>query len=721
MRSRDPATIRDWFRERPGMNYAVIPGEDFVVLDLDVKKDKNGAGDLDYAAAMAEDFTDSHVETMTVTTPSTNSAGEHGEHRFFKAPYPIASTHTLPKSIDVRGNDGYIVGPGCATSRDPINGVFAGEYRFKNTTDIAPLPEWVLPRLNKWVPREDRASYEDSVEEIDGKFFVDGVELDTPQLVERASEWLQHGAVPAVSGDSGNATTYKTFAWLREHGIGVSKALELVLDFYNPRCTDKVTGESYPWERSELAHIRDNAYKYAKKGVSEAGGMMDRGLTEAEIVASSQDVNELLMQFKSESEVAGLRISLNTAIEQRKIDDSLDAITWEGDAIFNYPAKKEYVIPSVLPAYGYVGFISRRGTGKTTMMYDMAMRLAHDRDWHGQPMKMGWGALVIAGEDPESAQDQIRALMQTLEIETLDPERFILITGIMNLLDPASVDKWIKHFKKKVKDRRFVVFVDTWQLATASGKQNDDDTMQMAIASTKRLAKAINGPGVMAAHPPKSKNNEDTWSGAAVMENHSQALWRLSEETFGVKFSVPRIKGTSAGYTARFEFAKHLLGGTDEWGKPNLGIVPAKIGGEGYAQSVADTEKNISIRKTYAAFIYSLMSEAEAQEDDFAKKRTSAFSIAGTARRVMTAAEQGRDGGLGELGEKLGSVESVKTRLEELFRLQKTPVLVDNIAGTPIKIYLHNVPGKQSFYFRIAEVSSKEREAYEELRDLPDA
>jgi len=288
MRTRDPNQIAAWFKERPGMNYAVIPGENYVVLDLDTKKGKDGVGDLNALAQEAGDFNGSHEATLAISTPS------GGLHLYYKAPWPVSVAHMLPRSIDVRGNDGYVVGPGCETVHNTMTNTLDGSYEIKNKADIMPLPEWVVPRLNQWMPREDRPHYEDSVEEIDGKLYVDGVQLDQPDRVTRAIEWLKEGAKPAIEYEGGNQTTYNTFAWLREHAISVPLSLELVAKYYNPRCQTK-DGQPSPWTYEELERIRDNAYKYAKRQVSEAGGLLDRGLTEAEIVATSQNIDSGLV------------------------------------------------------------------------------------------------------------------------------------------------------------------------------------------------------------------------------------------------------------------------------------------------------------------------------------------------------------------------------------------------------------------------------------------
>ncbi|MBI1213779.1 MAG: AAA family ATPase [Alphaproteobacteria bacterium] len=600
MRSRDPDVIRQWFVERPDMNYAVNPGAEYVILDLDCKKGKDGVADLEAEGVEAGDFVCGYSETFTVKSPS------GGEHRYFKAPFPVTNAHTLAsqnKSIDVRGTAGYVVGPGCHTTYNSLTNTEEGEYTITKKLDILQLPEWIEPRLTRWVPEAERQSYEDSIEEVDGKQYVDGIELDQPDRIERATEWLKHGAKPAVEYRGGNDTTFRTFAWLREHAISSDLALELVAKHYNPRAITQA-GDPSPWTYEELERIRDNAYKYAKREVSHVGGLGSL-VSDAEIIATSQNfTTEELMQC------VGSRADRQDGPESAK--GPLSEHTFRGDELFRRRAKKEFVIPRVLPAYGYVGFIARRGEGKSTLMEDMAFRLAHDLDWHGQPAKRGWGALYLAGEDAEGVNDQIKALMIRHEIPELDPSRFIVMDEIVDLLNDAGVESvWIPHLLQVAKGRRFVVFYDTWQIATSSGKQNDDEPMQRAIVNVKKIAKALGGPAVIAAHPPKDKKNQDTWSGSGVMENHSQALWKLTKETQGLKFSVPRIKGTRPGYSAEFQFEEQVLGGCDEWGQPLIGLVPVKIGGEGHVMEQHEQARRADLKQAVTDAICEIILDAE--------------------------------------------------------------------------------------------------------------
>src|SRR5258708_34029943 len=81
-----------------------------------------------------------------------------------------------------------------------------------------------------------------------------------------------------------------------------------------------------------------------------------------------------------------------------------------------------------------------------------------------------------------------------------------------------------------------VIFIDTWQRATAGATQNDDKCMQRAIRNAEGIGRRLGAPIVIAAHPPKGNNG--TISGSSVIENSSVAIWELSAEKFNVFVKV---------------------------------------------------------------------------------------------------------------------------------------------------------------------------------------
>ena len=99
----DPNIIRQWFVDFPNMNYGVVLGDDYFALDLDCKGRGNGVDQLDLLEIMNGEL----PRTFMVKTPS------GGEHRYFRGTAPSSvGKKELGDSIDVRGEGGYVLGPG---------------------------------------------------------------------------------------------------------------------------------------------------------------------------------------------------------------------------------------------------------------------------------------------------------------------------------------------------------------------------------------------------------------------------------------------------------------------------------------------------------------------------------------------------------------------------------------------------------------------------------
>jgi hypothetical protein len=104
--TRNPALIRAWFAADASINFGVCAGDDFVILDIDVKAGKEG--DARLTELELEPANDSISDsTFTITTPS------NGAHYYLKAPFACSNSHSFPPGIDVRGARGYVVGPYC--------------------------------------------------------------------------------------------------------------------------------------------------------------------------------------------------------------------------------------------------------------------------------------------------------------------------------------------------------------------------------------------------------------------------------------------------------------------------------------------------------------------------------------------------------------------------------------------------------------------------------
>jgi len=109
------------------LNYGIACGPSgLLVVD-----DDTGHTLLDFAASIGATIPD----TATVTT-------HRGLHYYFQAPAIQLGNQTgqLPSGIDIRGNGGYVIGPGSTHTEGSM-------YTLTNTTEPAPAPGWLIEAI----------------------------------------------------------------------------------------------------------------------------------------------------------------------------------------------------------------------------------------------------------------------------------------------------------------------------------------------------------------------------------------------------------------------------------------------------------------------------------------------------------------------------------------------------------------------------------------------
>jgi hypothetical protein len=142
--TRDPDTVRRWYRNR-AYNIGVATGPSgLVVVDIDDGHGqppparwagaRNGHDVLARLAAAAG--AELPIDTYTVRTPT------GGEHLYFKAPAELDLRNTAGRlgwRIDTRARGGYVVAAGSVRRE--------GRYELTLDTEIAPLPGWLRAGL----------------------------------------------------------------------------------------------------------------------------------------------------------------------------------------------------------------------------------------------------------------------------------------------------------------------------------------------------------------------------------------------------------------------------------------------------------------------------------------------------------------------------------------------------------------------------------------------
>jgi hypothetical protein len=150
-------------------------------------------------------------------------------------------TNGIGKDID---SPNYTVIPGC---------VFDNGTSY--TTNDAPAvrcPEWIYNIIKN---SKSKSRVVEAGEVV--------VEFDKPENIEAAITFLKEDAEPAVEGSGGDFITLKTAMYLKDLSISPPLAVDLMNEYYNPRCNPQ-------WDIADLERKVANAYSYSS--LSKVGG-----------------------------------------------------------------------------------------------------------------------------------------------------------------------------------------------------------------------------------------------------------------------------------------------------------------------------------------------------------------------------------------------------------------------------------------------------------------
>lgn len=136
----DRACIGAWWFGRPRANVAIRTGGDLVVIDLDLKPDRDG---LQSWAALEARHGDAPRTVTSVT-------GSGGRHLFFRVPEVVRNYQAgdrLGPGIDVRGHNGFVIAP-------PSRHRSGGHYRWAeglgpDDVPVADCPAWLFDLLTR--------------------------------------------------------------------------------------------------------------------------------------------------------------------------------------------------------------------------------------------------------------------------------------------------------------------------------------------------------------------------------------------------------------------------------------------------------------------------------------------------------------------------------------------------------------------------------------------
>lgn len=184
-----------------------------------------------------------------------SGSGPGSMHLLYRYPEgrdrPIRSTNRFAPGVEVLADGGrqFVTWPSVHPS--------GGEYTIWNGLRVTQVafeadepPAWLLDALDATAADASLAGERTVAAPA-------SVPLDLPENVERCRELLAR-IEPAVEGQAGDARTFRAACLCKDYGLSMPRALEVLAETYNPRCTP-------PWSARDLRTKVKNAYSYGKK------------------------------------------------------------------------------------------------------------------------------------------------------------------------------------------------------------------------------------------------------------------------------------------------------------------------------------------------------------------------------------------------------------------------------------------------------------------------
>lgn len=450
----DPVVIGRWWDQIPTANIGVACGP-YTVLDLDTKPGKNG---IQEAELLDADF-----DTLTVRTAS------GGLHLYYAAEglgnrVRLAGT----TGVDVRGQDGYVVGPGSV--------VKGGRYELIRDVAMAPLEPHLVELIGATPVRnrEDR-------EERD----------ETPPAARvMAIEYLENRAPRSIKGEGGDQTAFKVAAAVRDYGVALDDALDLMMEHWNIRNIPN-------WEPDKLMVKIENAYRYAAN---------DKPTHD--VTALFQGLEGLTPPPPLPSAAAAEPETLFEFMTVRKSKDL---------------PPPDWLLHRTLPRVGVACVYGASGSGKSLVLADLIQAVGLGRDWCGASVRHKGGSLIFAAEaaDIIGPRFEHAKAPDDLPVVWADCPSFLGTPDKWQVL-ARGIDEGREALQREFGAELRVVAIDTYAASGVVEDENDNTMTAGALATLSQYARKA-GVLILLLHHP-AKGSEDLRGAGAFLGGLDAAI-----------------------------------------------------------------------------------------------------------------------------------------------------------------------------------------------------
>jgi hypothetical protein len=432
----DPARIAEMWtcpvmQAELDYNIGIALDQHTLVVDVDVRDGKQGAKSL----KLLEAIYDTLPPTYTVESAS------GGEHRYYKVEDSSVFAKTLATDIDLKGEGGYVVGPGSTIEDRPYRARAEGERA------AAALPSWV--REHAPAGRRDRRN---DVGGTAGAFLGEAADTEAARI--RAVDYLGR-----VAPDHG---TYQVACRVKDFGVSRETCLELMMEHWEPA---EAKGEEH------VSFRVDNAYSYGQNAVGSAS-------PEAEFDAVEVD---------------------QTKPPPRK------GLYWTAWPETKIEADRPYLIDGVLETGTMIVTYGDSNTGKTFVALDQAYHIAAGKEWNGHKVKQGPVVYVASEGGPGFAKriEALKRTHGAADVPFYTVPCLVDLYSDAGSTGPLV--KLVREIEAHAGSKVALIVIDTLARAMGGGDENASTDMGKFVANCDRVRAATGAALNIVHHTGKDK------------------------------------------------------------------------------------------------------------------------------------------------------------------------------------------------------------------------
>lgn len=515
----NPEIIADWWDRWPDANIGFSPGQvGMMVVDLDAGHDPAFAGTLPKTA-------------LEQTTPS---GGRHlfyelGLNETCKSPAGKVSPY-----VDIRSHGAYVILPPSSSE--------SGYYRWVKQGKPAYRPDEILRLANS--AREKNPERETWI-----------IKPDLPENISRAVNWLENEAKPAIEGQGGDSATVGAAMMLRSLGASEDKALDLMLDHYNPRCEP-------PWDDEAMSVKVRNAYASANGQPGE--------LTPAFRMA------KVRAMFEPVPGSDNIRVAEGDSVE------APDPNAWGRYRVanrreMNLIKPPRWLVHDCIPLGGFAMLFGPPGSLKTFIALDLALSIATGATY---PWAGMWGrisepgpVLFIMGEGRTNITPRVKA-WEKLHWggKEIAEELLVIADPVPRAKDVESDDfkGFLNLVKRKSPGGYRLAVIDTVSRSMQGINENSQQDASKLTMQVELMQKVL-GCAVLAIHHTGHSNGDRT-KGAATFEADPDTIIRADREAKSPLVRLVMTKQKDAPEWAEPKLLEAYRFITEEWDTLAVGL-----------------------------------------------------------------------------------------------------------------------------------------------------